>query len=108
MNIFTKVKNFIVNVKNKAQEAKVKAEELKLKAVAFIIENKEAIQGFIKLASFLYATQKGSDKMENVIKMVTATVTGAEYTNEQAKELRLDIEDKVQFVYDEMHSKGLV
>ena len=105
MNIFQKIINKIKNIKSKAQ---TKLTEIKNKALAFIVENKTTIQGFIKLATFLYATYSGKEKMENVIKMVTASVTGTEYSDKDADAVANQIEDKIQEVYEEMKANNLV
>jgi Mg/Co/Ni transporter MgtE len=101
MGIVAWVKNLVTKTKNDI-------EKLKLKAVKFITDNKTSIQGFIKLASLLYNKCEGKEKMEKVIKMVTASVAGTEYTDEQADALATQIESNIQKIYDEMHAKGLV
>jgi len=105
MNIFQKIINKVKSLKSKTES---KLTELKDKAIIFITENKTTIQGFIKLVTFLYATNSGKKKMENVIKMVTASVTGTEYSDKDAYELATLIEDKVQEIYNEMKLNNLV
>ena len=105
MNIFQKIINNIKSLKTKTQ---IRLTEIKDKAIIFITENKTTIQGFIKLATFLYVANSGKEKMENVIKMVTASVTGTEYSDKDADALASQIEDKVQEIYEEMKLNNLV
>ncbi len=103
--IISTILNKIKGIFTKTKDA---INTLKTKSITFISTNKSTIQGFIKLVSVLYEKYDGKEKMKIVIKMVTASVAGTEYTDEQAEELAKEIEENVQKVYDEMKAKGLV